>query len=86
MKKEIIKVSLVIITFCMVVDCTPDILGHEDNPVDTLIKPENPPQNFSVSGCKSTTRGLFENETIEYEACLDRVEYLWGQALDRWCF
>jgi len=68
MKKEIVKVSLVIITFCMIVDCTPDILGHEDNPVDTLVKPENPPQNFSVSGCKSTTRGLFENETIEYEA------------------
>lgn len=56
------------------VACNQDVVGHEDNPVNTLIVPENPPKNFSVTGCKSSrtrdeaeTRGMYD-ELIEYEA------------------
>ena len=50
---------------CLATACE-DVTGYEDSPVDGYVVPKN----FSVSGCKSTTstRGLFKDETIEYEA------------------
>ncbi len=48
---------------CLATACE-DVTGYKDSPVDGYVAPKN----FSVSGCKSTTRGLFKDETIEYEA------------------
>ena len=48
---------------CLAIACE-DVTGYKDSPVDGYVSPKN----FSVSGCKSTTRGLFEDETIEYKA------------------
>ena len=71
MKKGILKVCLTLFVTGLTVACNQEF-GNEDNPVDTLIIPENPPENFSVSGCKSSgtrdTRDLFTDETVEYEA------------------
>ena len=58
-----VKTFMAVPVLCLAIACE-DVTGYKDSPVDGYVSPKN----FSVSGCKSTTRGLFENETIEYEA------------------
>ena len=70
MKIGIIKLSMAMFIISMASSCD-DIVGHKDSPVDQLTVPNNPPLNFSVTGCKSTglsnMTGFGTEETIEYE-------------------
>ena len=62
-KSRFFKTSMAVPVLCLAIACE-DVTGYKDSPVDGYVSPKN----FSVSGCKSTTRGLFEDETIEYKA------------------
>ena len=62
-KSRFFNAFLAVPVLCLAIACE-DVTGYKDSPVDGYVSPKN----FSVSGCKSTTRGLFEDETIEYKA------------------
>ena len=62
-KSRFVKTFMAVPVLCLTIACE-DVTGYKDSPVDGYVSPKN----FSVSGCKSTTRGLFEDETIEYKA------------------
>ena len=62
-KSRFFKTFMAVPVLCLAIACE-DVTGYKDSPVDGYVSPKN----FSVSGCKSTTRGLFEDETIEYKA------------------
>ena len=62
-KSRFFNAFLAASVLCLATACE-DVTGYKDSPVDGYVVPKN----FSVSGCKSTTRGLFEDETIEYKA------------------
>ena len=51
-KSRFFKTFMAASVLCLATACE-DVTGYEDSPVDGYVVPKN----FSVSGCKSTTRG-----------------------------
>lgn len=75
-KKQFIIAAVFIIVACS--SCQGSGINEDnlENQGDTvtysdIFEPQNPPRNFSVTGCKSVTRDLFDEEYLEYQATED---------------